>query len=167
MVVVKGCKYVYFCFNLGVCMWHYFEVSPRLEKSLHLLTCENLYLIYCLFSVSSLPCHLFPPVVLTCSSLFPSSILLSLSLTSPDDSRTPALAQTWPTLTWNTRCAEEEEEEEVMEGGREHVAAVHSLSMQSTEKGLNETAVVDQLFLTMKVWRDHFYMPNLFCCFQC
>lgn len=33
--------------------------------------------------------------------------------------------------------------------------AVHSLSMQSTEKELNETAVVDQLFLTMKVSRDH------------
>lgn len=41
---------------------------------------------------------------------------------------------------------------------REPVPAVHSLSMQSTEKELNETAVVDQLFLTMKVSRDHFYM---------
>lgn len=52
---------------------------------------------------------------------------------------------------------------------REPVPAVHSLSMQSTEKELNETAVVDQLFLTMKVSRDHFYMRLvlLFSIFEC
>lgn len=33
--------------------------------------------------------------------------------TGPDDSRTPALAHTWPTLTWKTRCAEVEEEEKM------------------------------------------------------
>lgn len=46
---------------------------------------------------------------------FPSSFLSPLP--SPDDSRTRALAQTWATLTWNTRCAEEDEE--VVEGGRQ------------------------------------------------
>lgn len=39
--------------------------------------------------------------------------LPSMSPPSPDDSRTPALAHTWPTLTWNTRCAEVEEEEKM------------------------------------------------------
>lgn len=54
--------------------------------------------------------------ILSYSPLFSPSSFLS-PLPSPDDSRTRALAQTWATLTWNTRCAEEDEE--VVEGGRQ------------------------------------------------
>lgn len=73
--------------------------------------------------------------------------------TGPDDSRTPALAQTWPTLTCSTRCAEEEEEEdddeEAAAGGRGGEPGL-SLSTQSIEKKrkrkVTVIAVVDQRF---------------------
>lgn len=90
---------------------------------------EDLYLIYFLFFLCN-------PLLSIFHFFFQPFIFPSLSLTSPDDSRTPALAQTWPTLMWNTRCAEEKEENDVEEGGRGENPGlvVRSVSIQSNLK---------------------------------
>lgn len=143
MVVVKGCKY-----------------RPRLEKSvLNLLSFFSL--IPSSPSLSS--CHLN---MLFSSPLFHPFIPLSHQSRRQQD----------PSPGSNMANADMEHKMRWGGGGsyarrksREPVPAVHSLSMQSTEKELNETAVVDQLFLTMKASRDHFYMRLvlLFSIFEC
>lgn len=86
----------------------------------------------------------------------PPPILPSLSLLSPDDSRTPALAQTWPTLTWNTRCAEEDEDEGILEGGgRQGWLSVRFQYNQLKQKcHLNRSCrpIVHQYFVTGLIW---------------
>lgn len=136
----------------------------RMVKCLHqyvfILILEKLYLI-CFFlsdpflAISHMPCFLSPhlsPFILSSPPLFspPYFIPPSLSLPSPDDSRTPALAQTWPTLMWNTRCAEEDEDEEVVGGGRRENQGWLSTHFQCNQNKMStETTIVEQLFTSI------------------
>lgn len=85
--------------------------------------------------------------------LLPSFILPSLSLPSPDDSRTPALAQTWPTLTWNTRCAEDEWKEKEKKTGAERQFTFNSINRKKKSKWpCSCRPVVHHYFLTGMIW---------------
>lgn len=105
-------------------------------------------------SLWSLSLSLSFTCLLICRSIFPSPlcpsfILPSLSLPSPDDSRTPALAQTWPTLMWNTRCAKEGVDVDIVEGGRGGRESWLSVHFQSNQ--LKQNAIQDQLFPVL-IW---------------
>lgn len=151
-VMVKCLKYVF----TWVSSWK--TVLNLLSLSRQPLSCSLMSFLNLLSSLFS-PHHHHP--------LHPSC--LSLSLPSPDDSRTPALAQTWPTLTWNTRCADEEEEdedEEVVEGGRgerktKKSCGWVSIHFQCNQLKLNVNwycncrPIVHQYFLTGLLWPFH------------
>lgn len=138
------------CYPISKQTHHVYLTSLLLLKPVHL------YLIYCLFLPAPFLAIFHLSFLLSSPLSLSPFILPSLSLPSPDDSRTPALAQTWPTLTWNTRCAEEDEK--VVEGGREENQGRLSIHFQYNQQRQNVTwkchfiPIVPHYFLTGLIW---------------
>lgn len=135
--MVKCIIYTFLCILKTVLNVLSFYLIPFLLYFPYPLSCLTLTLLSTFLHVSPLSFPLFSP----------SFILPSLSLPSPDDSRTTALAQTWPTLMQNTRCAEEDKE--VVERGRGENQGWLSIHFKYNQLGKQmsiEAAIVDQLF---------------------